>query len=305
MANTSWRSKAQADLGVTLGNWQALGGGDFAQSYSASVVSVSNKARAGTSTQVLPQGSRLFIKTHGSPPPNHFSTEALGLQRLGDTGTVRVPAVLGVSDDIPYLAIGWVEESRQHQSWDEGEREFGRQLAALHQVDCPSFGREDKRSTGSLGLPNQPSQSFAEFYATQRLLPLAQIAAERHSLSSSIIAAIEKLAGRLEAFIPASPRPSILHGDLWAGNRLVDVNGRSWMIDPASHGGHREFDLAMMRLFGGYADACFDAYHEVYALESGWQQRVALHQLAPLIVHAIKFGDAYVRPTQEALLQYG
>jgi fructosamine-3-kinase len=95
-----------------------------------------------------------------------------------------------------------------------------------------------------------------------------------------------------------------LHGDLWAGNRLVDVEGRSWLIDPAAHGGHREFDLGMMRLFGGFAGVCFSVYAEAYPLEPGWEDRVALHQIAPLVVHAIKFGGGYVGSATAAIAQY-
>ena len=98
-----------------------------------------------------------------------------------------------------------------------------------------------------------------------------------------------------------SRAPARLHGDLWAGNRLIGAGGISWLIDPASHGGHREFDLAMMRLFGGYDQDFFDAYNEAYPLSDGWQQRIPLHQLAPLIVHAIKFGGGYLQATQNAV----
>ncbi len=96
----------------------------------------------------------------------------------------------------------------------------------------------------------------------------------------------------------------MLHGDLWAGNRMVDTAGQSWLIDPACFGGHREFDLAMMRLFGGYGDAVFDAYHEAFPLDDGWRERIALHQLPPLIVHAIKFGGGYAAAVDHALSQY-
>lgn len=319
MAAMSWKTRAEADLGVTLTHWQALSGGDFAQSYVATVESSSGAASQARSSSLLQQsedvlqdvasaelepGTQLFIKTHADPPPRHFSTEALGLHWLAQTDTVNVPTVLGVSDEVPYLAISWVEESRKRHGTDTGESAFGRQLAALHQYACPAFGREDQRSTGSLGLPNAPTDTWAEFYATQRLLPLARIAADRGALDASILTAIDTLAGRLAQLFPEPDRPSRLHGDLWAGNRLVDTEGNSWVIDPASHGGHREFDLAMMRLFGGYSEACFDAYHEACALEPDWQERIALHQLAPLIVHAIKFGSAYVGPTRDALKQY-
>jgi len=95
-----------------------------------------------------------------------------------------------------------------------------------------------------------------------------------------------------------------LHGDLWAGNRLVGAGGRNWLIDPAAHGGHREFDLAMMRLFGGFGDACFAAYAEAHPPADGWADRVPLHQIAPLVVHAIKFGGGYVSASAAAIGRY-
>ncbi len=214
---------------------------------------------------------------------------------------MAVPAVLGVNDDPPYLALQWIEEGSRTL---DGEPAFGRALACLHQAPCSHFGRLDQRSTGSLGLPNAPADSWSHFYATQRLLPLARIAAEREALRSSTIRQIETLANRLDEHVEPGLLPSRLHGDLWAGNRLVDTEGRSWLIDPASHGGHREFDLAMMQLFGGFGEDCWVAYQEQFPLDDGWRDRVSLHQLAPLIVHAIKFGQAYVGPTEEALDKY-
>ncbi len=301
MNANDWKSKACADLGVSLDQWQALSGGDFAQSYSA-ILSDSSTATGPVSD--LATGSRIFIKTHGNPPPNHFTTEALGLEWLAETATVSVPDVLGASDEVPYLAIAWVDESRQRHGSEAGEKQLGRQLAALHAHECPCFGRQDRRSTGSLGLPNEPCDSWSEFYASQRLLPLARIASERRALSPALIKSIETLSQRLDDYVSVDTRPSRLHGDLWAGNRLVDTSGISWLIDPAAHGGHREFDLAMMRLFGGYSEACVAAYCEAFAPEPGWQERISLHQLAPLIVHAIKFGSSYVEPTKQALAHY-
>ena len=122
-------------------------------------------------------------------------------------------------------------------------------------------------------------------------------------LAPSTIATLERLAGRLDAF-DTGEAPARLHGDLWAGNRLVDLEGRSWLIDPAAHGGHREFDLAMMRLFGGFSSDCFAAYAEAFPLEPGWEDRVALQQIAPLVVHAIKFGGGYVGSATAAIAQY-
>ena len=295
MTESLWQVAAQRDLKVRFGHLRQVGGGDFAQSWCAEIASV--ELGAGVSP-----GARVFVKTHENPPPNHFSTEGRGLRWLKEAGSVEIPTVLGVSDDPPYLALEWIEEGRGRVA--DSESDLGASLARLHQFPCPCFGREDERTTGSLGLPNKPCDSWAEFYATQRLLPLARIAAERASLGASMILRIESLAARLSEFDALNVAPSRLHGDLWAGNRLVDQSGVNWLIDPACHGGHREFDLAMMRLFGGYGQHCFDAYHQHYPLADGWQDRIQLHQLAPLIVHAIKFGRSYVAPTDEALSKY-
>lgn len=315
MGEHDWRVVAQQEIGVSLGQWRRLSGGDFAQSWQATVTSVlstdvhqdsadndSIRSLGSADAAFRPAvGSRLFIKTHQNPPPRHFSTEALGLAWLCESATVRVPAILGVSDKTPYLALQWIE---QGSSSSLTEVQFGHQLAQLHCSPCSHFGRIDRRTTGSLGLPNEPCKAWADFYATQRLLPLVKIAHDRQALTAGILADIESLAQRLHELAPADEKPSRLHGDLWAGNRLVDADGDSWVIDPASHGGHREFDLAMMRLFGGFGEDCHSAYAQSFALSDGWKDRIALHQLAPLIVHAIKFGQSYVEPTRTALAQY-
>ena len=262
-----------------------LGGGDFADS----------------SKVTLADGRTVFVKTHSDPPDGFFSTEAAGLAWLRDSATVNVPEVLLVSDEPPLLVLEWIEQGGTHA---DTEATLGRELAALHRLPFACFGRPDKRTTGSQALPNIPCDSWPEFYGQRRLLPLARIAHDTNVLGKSQITAIEKLATRLDSFAAADEPASLLHGDLWAGNRLVDVDGRSWLIDPAAQGGHREFDLAMMRLFGGYSDECFASYQESFGLHDGWQQRVVLHQLAPLIVHAIKFGGHYVAAVGDALRQY-
>ncbi len=184
------------------------------------------------------------------------------------------------------------------------EADLGRALAGLHAAGAPSFGREDRRTTGSRGLPNEPCATWVEFYATQRLEPLARLAMRDGALPARVVADLERVARRLaEVGGPPEP-PARLHGDLWAGNRLVDAAGASWLVDPAAHGGHREFDLAMMRLFGGFGTDCFAAYAERAPLAEGWEDRVALHQIAPLVVHAIKFGGGYRAAAEAAITRY-
>lgn len=270
----------EAALGVGVSNTFRLSGGDVADSFRVD----------------LADGRVVFAKTHRNPPPNFFDTEAAGLTWLAEPGVIPVPAVLATSDAA--LVLEWIDEGSPRRSTDA---DFGSRLAALHRAGAPCFGRSDRRTTGSRRLPNDPTSTWAEFYAANRLLPLAGLAADGDALPSAAVKRLERLAGRLgQLGVPDEP-PSRLHGDLWAGNRLVDEGGANWLIDPAAHGGHREFDLAMMQLFGGFASACFEAYDETFPLAPGWQARLAVHQLAPLTVHAIKFGGGYAGATIRAL----
>ena len=250
----------------------------------------------------LDDGRRVFAKTHAAAPSFFFTTEATGLSWLRAADAIAIPEVLAVSDDRPnYLVLGWIDEGGPVATT---ERSLGVALAKLHQAGAPSFGREDRRTTGSRGLPNEPCATWAEFYATNRLLPLAKLARDARAIPEASITAMEQLAGRLDQFGAADEPPARLHGDLWAGNRLVDTAGRNWLIDPAAHGGHREFDLAMMRLFGGFGAECFAAYADAFPLTAGWEDRVPLHQIAPLVVHAIKFGGGYVSAASNAIARY-
>jgi fructosamine-3-kinase len=291
MTNTGARitEAVSEHLGTRVRTARPLAGGDVARSFRLE----------------LADGTRVFAKTHDNPPPGFFTTEAAGLRWLAEAGALAVPEVLAVGDGVgpsaqgplAVLVLAWVDEGGVAPD----EARFGRNLAALHAAGAPCFGRADRRPTGSRQLANDPCTSWATFYAERRLLPLCRLAADERALAPAVIADIERLAGRLEDFGAADEPPARLHGDLWAGNRLVDADGTSWLIDPAAHGGHREFDLAMMALFGGFGDAAMRAYAEQAPLAAGWPQRQGLHQLAPLMVHAIKFGGSYRQATAEAV----
>lgn len=264
-----------------------LSGGDVAESF----------------RMELADGRTVFAKTHRNPPTGFFTTEANGLRWLREPAAISVAEVLAVSDGDdgtpPRLVLTWIDEAGRGSSAGEGD--FGRALARLHRTGAPTFGREDRRTTGSLALPNDPCETWVEFYGGRRLGVLARIARDRQALSASALTKLERTIERLDAIGGPVEPPARLHGDLWAGNRLVDRSGRSWLIDPACHGGHREFDLAMMRLFGGFGDECFAGYAAEWPLADGWEARVPLHQLAPLVVHAVKFGGGYAAATERAL----
>ena len=282
----SLEDRVATALGAGVTESTVLGGGDVNEAYRIA----------------LDDGRVVFAKTHRRPPPGFFATEAASLTWMGESGAVRVPRVLAVDD--ASLVLEWVAEGGRSAGTDtdtDTETAFGAELAAMHAAGAPCFGRADRATTTSRALPNEPADSWAEFFAANRLVPLARLAADASALSEATIRAIEVLAGRLDRMgLPVEP-PARLHGDLWAGNRLVDVDNNNWLIDPAAFGGHREFDLAMMELFGGFGRGCWVAYEEIAPLADGWQARVPLHQLAPLVTHAIKFGGTYAAATDRAV----
>lgn len=272
-------------VGSEIAQAQPLAGGDVASSYRLT----------------LSDGRVVFAKTHADPPPNFFDTEARWLGLLRELEAVSIPQVLGVRDEPPVLILEWIDEIRAAPA---DNSVFGAQLAKLHGSPASCFGREDRRTTGSRGLPNDPCDTWVEFFATQRLVPLARLAQDSGTYHRDEARIFETVADRL-AIVGGPPEPpAILHGDLWTGNRIVDASGVSWLVDPAGHGGHREFDLAMMRLFGGFHEDEFAAYNDNAPLADGWQGRVQLHQLAPLLVHAIKFGGGYVAAALAAARSY-
>ena len=287
----SFERRVAEELGLGVLGSGRVSGGDVAEAYRVE----------------LADGRVVFAKTHADPPPNFFSTEATGLAWLANaardaagaprgTSGLAVAHVLAVADDL--LVLAWIDEGRPGRVT---ESEFGRGLAQLHRVGTTTFGRSDRRTTGSRALPNEPTATWAEFYARNRLEPLARLAHDGGALDASSISRLLSVSGRLGEFGASEEPPALLHGDLWAGNRLIDGDGVSWLIDPAAHGGHREFDLAMMALFGGFGDDCWRAYDHEFPLADGWRDRVPVHQLAPLVVHAVKFGGGYAAAVDRAL----
>ena len=231
-----------------------------------------------------------MIKTRPHAPDDFFRTEAAGLAWLAEAGGAGVPEVLAVEDDC--LVITWIEASRPTS---EGAEAFGRQLAATHQAGSAGFGTESGTDgyIGTLPLPNRGAPTWPEFYATRRVLPYLKLASDRGGISARDAAAVERVVRRIVDLAGPDEPPARLHGDLWSGNLVWGLGSRVWLIDPASYGGHRETDLAMLSLFGcPQLPRVLEAYAEVSPLTDGWQDRVALHQLFPLLVHACHFGTS-------------
>lgn len=269
----------------------------------------------------LADGRDAFVKTRARAHPGEYASEAFGLHWLGEPQALRVPRVLEVGED--YLAIEWIERGRLDAA---GAEELGRGLAAIHAAGSPCFG--DPRAMpvrpgdkgpgeggagagtgeptrfGSLALPNEATPDWPGFFVERRLRPLARLAADQGWLTSAGARAIERVCDRaIELAGPPEP-PARLHGDLWSGNVMADTAGRPWLIDPAVYGGHREMDLAMLRLFGAPSQRVFAAYDEVFPLAEGWQGRVELWQLPPMLVHGVLFGGGYREAAERIALRY-
>lgn len=236
----------------------------------------------------LSNGTSALIKTRPHAPADFFRTEAAGLRWLAEAGGVDVPEVLAVEDDC--LVLAWVEGVRPTV---EAAERFGRALAATHASGCAGFGTGSGRDgyIGTLPLPGRGAPTWPEFYATRRVLPYLKLASDRGGIAAEDRDAVERVVRRIVALAGPEEAPARLHGDLWSGNLVWGLGARVWLIDPAAHGGHRETDLAMLSLFGcPQLPRVLDAYREVAPLADGWEHRVALHQLFPLLVHACLFG---------------
>jgi fructosamine-3-kinase len=248
----------------------------------------------------LHDGTRVFVKTQARAPEGFFAREAEGLRWLAEAEAVRIPEVLAVSEAPASLVLEWIEPGRAARDHDE---RLGRSLAALHKSGAPSFGLSSDNFLATLPQHNAARSSWPDFYGAQRLAPLAAIARKRGLLDRALDHALEQLLQRMPALCGESEPPSRLHGDLWGGNAIVDAQGGPVLIDPAVYGGHREIDLAMMKLFGGFGPRVFDAYNEAFPLADGHEERVPLYQLYPLLAHVCLFGGAYVGGLKRALEQ--
>jgi fructosamine-3-kinase len=197
--------------------------------------------------------------------------------------------VIGVVETAEYqaLLLSFVEPSNtSRQFWET----FGIQLAQLHEKSQPRFGLDHDNYIGSLHQRNQPHDYWPEFFIEERLCVQLTLATS-NGVSSSLVKKFEVLFKQLPSLLPVE-KPSLLHGDLWRGNLITETR-LPCLIDPAVYFGHREVDLAMTQLFGGFDPIFLESYQGVFPLEKGWRDRLDLYNLYPLLVHLNLFGRSY------------
>ena len=224
--------------------------------------------------------------------PGMFEAEAKGLELLATANAIKIPEVIATGEacDDAFLILEYIQSgSPKSDFWES----FGRQLAELHRSAADSCGLDLDNYIGSLPQSNTEEEIWAEFFIQQRLEPQLKLASEAGMISTSLKAAFQNFYKLLPEIFPEEP-PALLHGDLWSGNFMTDSNNEAVLIDPAVYYGHREMDLGMSKLFGGFTPAFYDAYNEAWPMETGWEIRLDFCNLYPLLVHVNLFGGGYV-----------
>jgi fructosamine-3-kinase len=285
---------AGAALGTDVKSAERVGGGDINEAWALQ----------------LGDGSQAFLKSRADAPADEYGAEAAGLRWLADAGGLPVPEVLAVLDgEERGLVLAWVEPGRLGP---RGEEDLGHGLATVHRAGADGFDALPPGSPrralrfGGIELPLgtvDADASWAAHYAA-RLGLLRAEALSRGRISEECAREVDRVSSRMDELAGPDEPPARAHGDLWSGNVHAGADGRPWLIDPAAHGAHRELDLSMLDLFGSVSATTRAAYEEVWPLAEGFEERVGLWQLQPLLVHAILFGGSYGSAVERVARRY-
>lgn len=255
------------------------------------------------SFQLKKGDQQFFLKFNSSVKyPDMFIRESEALSFLSQQTSFKIPKVVGhySGERIQWLMLEWLERGSET---DDFWKEAGEKLAAMHIVSDVAFGWRNSNYIGSLVQLNPETKSWPSFYAENRLMPLVLHLERCGALTSDDRRDMETLCKKLPEIFPEE-KPALLHGDLWSGNIMSAQSYGPCIYDPAIYFGHREMDIGMSLLFGGFPEVFYRAYESVYPLESGWKKRIKLTQFYPLLVHAVLFGGSYVGSAKSIIRQY-
>lgn len=255
----------------------------------------------------LSDGSKVFMKSNSRSNADFFRAESEGLAAIARTGCVRVPQVIAVGADgnDAFLLLEYIESGTAGRASLE---ELGIGLARMHMADTGAFvdgGRFGFARDNYIGAGKQintPRDSWTKFFIECRLIPQFDRAQQYFGREERKL--IDRFLSGLDRHLVEPDHPSLLHGDLWAGNYMIDWDGHPWLIDPAVYVGHREADLAMTELFGGFGRAFYDAYRDVAGIDPGYADRKDLYNLYHLLNHLNLFGSGYLYSVKAIINRY-
>lgn len=232
-----------------------------------------------------------------------LESEARTLKLFSKIEGINVPAVRqkGKYGNIAFLILNWIESGTKTETYDF---DFAMMLSRLHRTENAEFGFEFDNYIGSLLQINTWNKNWLDFYYQFRIVNQLKLAIDAGKIGSEYHRKLDIMFKNISLEFPHVV-PSLLHGDLWAGNHMSDKQGKPVFIDPAACYGHREMDLAMMKLFGGFSDDIFRYYYEIFPNEYHWQERLQFYQLYYILVHVNLFGGSYINSAKSIIDRFG
>ncbi|NQU35795.1 MAG: fructosamine kinase family protein [Bacteroidetes bacterium] len=288
----SWKNEVEIKLTEYLGrktivdSYVPIGGGSINETYKISTS----------------EGLFFIKKNSASSFPQMFEKEAIGIKTLGASKEINVPEIIGTGeiDNIAFLILNYIKPGIIMPSfWGD----FGKQLSNLHRHTSDKFGLNYDNYIGSLHQINTQHCTWSDFFREERLEYQIKLARDKGEIGKITVAAFERFYKHLDNIFPIEP-PALLHGDLWSGNFMVNENGQPVIIDPAVYYGHREMDLGMSQLFGGFDNQFYISYNDHYPLQQGWEERLQYCNLYPLLVHVNLFGRSYLQSVKAILKKF-
>ncbi len=279
---------------ASISGTERVSGGDINKSYSLT----------------LSSGRKIFMKANEKDNAPFFAAEALGISAIASTSTVSTPAILctgtekGEQVGYSFLFMDFIESAAPATNYWEI---FAEELASMHKASVKDFSNKkfgfiQNNFIGSRKQINTPSDSWIEFFRDRRLVP--QFKDADHYFDDGLKNKITKLLDHLDEFLIEPESPSLLHGDLWAGNVMCGPDGKACLIDPAVYSGHAEADIAMTELFGGFPAEFYETYKSVSPLQNGYEERRDIYNLYHLLNHLNMFGANYLNPVRSIVSEY-